>query len=60
MNVDTVASFPTVIPFPKVLPKTRVEDIISIATSPPSNTTPTLQAGDPVRNAFYHTLHYLL
>ena len=43
------------IPFPSVniddYLRQAATDIITILTSPPSTTTPTLQAGDPVRNA---------
>ena len=53
-QVDTVNFFPTVIPFPKV----KIEDflrqdvnaIIKNLTDPPSTTTPSLQAGNPIRN----------
>ena len=52
---DTVDFFPTSIPIPAVTTtdflRQAAEDIISILTKPPSSTTPSLQAGDPVRNA---------
>ena len=54
-DVDTVTFFPTIIPFPSVTTtdylKQAATDIITILTSPPSPTTPSLQAGDPIRNA---------
>ena len=54
-NCDTVTFFPAEIPFPRVkLQDFLVQaatDIITLLTSPPSTTTPSLQAGDPVRNA---------
>ena len=47
--------FPTNVPFPHVkvvdFLKQAATDIITILTSPPSTTTPSLEAGDPVRNA---------
>ena len=53
-DCETVAFFPSSIPFPKVKPedflRQAASDIISILTLPPSTTTPNLQAGDPVRN----------
>ena len=43
------------IPFPKVslddFLRQAATDIISILTAPPSTTAPSLQAGDPTRNA---------
>ena len=54
-NCDTVTFFPTNVPFPqgKLVDflKQAAVDIITILTDPPSTTTPSLQAGDPVRNA---------
>ena len=54
-DCDTVTFFPTSVPFPQVklvdFLKHAATDIITILTSPPSTTTPSLQAGDPVRNA---------
>ena len=56
-DCDTVAFFPTIIPFPEV----KLQDylcqaagnIISILTLTPASTiTPSLEASDPVRNAF--------
>ena len=47
--------FPHDIPFPAITTddylKQAAEDIITILTAPPSPTTPSLSAGDPVRNA---------
>jgi hypothetical protein len=52
---DTVTFFPTTVPFPEVkledFLKQVATDIITILASPPSTTTPTLQAGDAVHNA---------
>ena len=52
---DTVTFFPSNIPFPKVNLRDYLvqaaEDIITILNAPPSTTTPTLEAGDEVRNA---------
>ena len=52
---DTVRFIPHDIPFPKITTddylKQAADDIISILTRPPSSTTPSLSAGDPVRNA---------
>ena len=52
---DTVTFFPTTVPFPEVrlqdFLRQAASDIITLLTHPPSTTTPTLQAGDPVRNA---------
>ena len=54
-DCDTVTFFPTTIPFPQVKLddhlKQAASDIITILTQPPSTTIPSLQAGDPVRNA---------
>ena len=54
-DCDTVTFFPTSALFPKIkienFLKQAATDIITIITQPPSNTTPSLQAGDPVRNA---------
>ena len=54
-DCDTVTFFPTSIPFPEINLtdhlKQAAGDIISILTQPPSTTTPSLAAGDPVRNA---------
>ena len=53
-DCDTVTFFPTNVPFPQVklvaFLKQAATDIITILTSPPSTTTPSLEAGDPVRN----------
>ena len=52
---ETVTFFPHNVPFPKVTTtdylKQAADDIVTILTSPPSTTAPSLQAGDPVRNA---------
>ena len=54
-DCDTVTFFPTTGPFPQVKLedhlKQAASDIITILTQPPSTTTPSLQAGYPVRNA---------
>ena len=54
-DCDTVAFFPTTVPFPEIklddFLRQAASDIITILTQPPSTTTPSLQAGDPVRNA---------
>ena len=54
-NVDTVTFFSAAIPFPKVnlddFLRQAATDIITILTAPPSTTAPSLQAGDPTRNA---------
>ena len=54
-DCDTVTFFPTNIPFPQVklddFLRQAATDIITILTKPPSSTTPSLQSGDPVRNA---------
>ena len=54
-DCDTVTFFPTTIPFPQIklddYLRQAATDIITILTQPPSTTTPSLQAGDPVRNA---------
>ena len=54
-NCDTVTFSPKAIPFPEIkledFLRQAAEDIISILTLPPSTTTPSLAAGDPVRNA---------
>ena len=52
---DTVAFLAHAVPFPEVTIKDHLQqaasDIISILTQPPSTTVPSLQAGDPTRNA---------
>ena len=52
---ETVTFIPHDIPFPKVTLKDHLqqaaEDIIKILTHPPAPTVPSLEAGDPVRNA---------
>ena len=54
-DVDTVTFFPTVVPYPKVgldpFLRQSATDIITILTSKPSYTTPSLKVGDPTRNA---------
>ena len=54
-NVDTVTFFPKQIPFPKVtiddFLRQAATDIVSILAAPPSATSFSLQAGDPIRNA---------
>ena len=54
-DCDTVTFLPTVIPFPEVSLvdhlKQAASDIVTILTSPPSPTTPSLQEGDPIRAA---------
>ena len=52
---DTVTFVPHKIPIPKVSLEDHlrqaVDDIVEILTKPPSTTSPTLQVGEPVRNA---------
>ena len=52
---DTVTFIPHSVPFPKVTLtdhlKQAATDIVTLLTQPPSTTVPTLQAGDPTRNA---------
>ena len=52
---ETVTFIPHEVPFPEVNLTDQLtqaaEDIVSILTQPPSPTTPSLQAGDPVCNA---------
>ena len=52
---ETVTFFPHEVPFPKVTITDHLRqaatDIVTILTKPPSTTTPSLQAGDPIRNA---------
>ena len=52
---EMVTFFPHDIPFPQVRLqdhlKQAAEDIITILTSPPADTVPSLRAGDPVQNA---------
>ena len=52
---DTVTFLPHVIPFPEVkltdFLRQAASDIIDVLTNPPSTTVPSLQAGDPTRNA---------
>ena len=52
-------SFQKTISFPKVsiddFLRQVAEDIISILTSPPTPTTPSLEAGEPTRNALLKT-----
>ena len=54
-DCDTVTFFPKVVPFPEVsltdFLKQSATDIITILTQPPAQNMPSLQAGDPVRNA---------
>ena len=54
-DCDTVTFFPTAVPFPEIKLKDFLVqvagDIITILTQPSSTTTPSLAAGDPVRNA---------
>ena len=54
-DCDTVTFFPSSIPFPEVkledFLRQTASDIISILRLQPSTTKPSLQAGDPVRNA---------
>ena len=53
--MNTVTFFPRDIPIPKVgldnFLRQAATDIITILTSPPSTTTPSLEVGDPTRNA---------
>ena len=53
-QIDTVTFSPAVTLFSKVkiedFLRQAVNDIITILTDPPSTTTPSLQAGDPIRN----------
>ena len=53
-DYDAVTFFPKTIPFPEInltdYLKQAAGDIISILTLPPSTTTPSLAAGDLVRN----------
>ena len=52
-DCDTLTFFPTVIPYPEVklehFLKQAASDIITILTTPPSTTTPSLQAGDTTK-----------
>ena len=52
---DTVTFIPHTIPIPEIkltdFLRQAASDIIKILTHPPSSTVPSLQAGDPVRNA---------
>ena len=52
---ETVTFLPHDIPFPQVTMadhlRQAASDIVTILTSPPSPTTPSLKAGDPIRNA---------
>ena len=52
---DTVTFIPHTIPIPEVnltdFLRQAASDIVTILTHPPSSTVPSLQAGDPVRNA---------
>ena len=54
-HCDTVEFFPHEISFPRVTLKDHLtqaaEDITTILTLPPANTVPSLQSGDPTRNA---------
>ena len=54
-DCDTVTFFLVSIPFPKItlvdFLKQAATDIITLLTSPPSTTTPSLQVGNPVCNA---------
>ena len=54
-DCNTINFFPTVIPYPEVkldhVLRQAATDIITILTTPPSKTTPSLQAGDRTKNA---------
>ena len=54
-DCDTVEFFPHSIPFPKVKLQDHLRqaatDIVTLLTQPPSSTVPSLQEGDPTRNA---------
>ena len=54
-HCDTVEFFPHEISFPRVTLKDHLaqaaEDIVTILTKPPSKNVPSLQSGDPTRNA---------
>ena len=54
-DCDTVTFFPKNVLFPEIkledFLRQAAEDIVTILTLPPSTTTPSLKAGDPVRNA---------
>ena len=54
-DCDTITFFPTVIPYPEVkiddFLRQAATDIITILTTSPSTTTPSLQAGDVTKNA---------
>ena len=54
-HCDTVEFFPTDTPFPRIKTKDFLHqaatDIVDILNQPPSTTTPSLEAGDPIRNA---------
>ena len=54
-NCDTVEFFPHDIVFPRVTLKDHLkqaaDDLITILTQPPKNNVPSMQAGDPTRNA---------
>ena len=53
-QVDTVILFPTVITLPRVkledFLRQAANDILFLLANPSSITTPSLQAGDPIRN----------
>ena len=55
INSDTVTFIPAKIEFPSVsvhdFIKQAATDLITLLTNPPSNIIPTLEAGDPTRNA---------
>ena len=54
-DCDTVEVFPHSIPFPKVKLQDHLKqaaaNIFTLLTQPPSSTAPSLQEGDPTRNA---------
>ena len=54
-DCGTVILFPTIIPFPQIkladVLRRVATEIIFILTHPPSTVTPSLEVGDPVRNA---------
>ena len=54
-DCDTVTFFPKSVPFPEIkledFLRQAAEDIITVLILPPSTTTPSLEAGNPVRNA---------
>ena len=63
VNSDTVTFVPATIAFPNVTVKDFIHqaatDLITLLTHPPPSTIPTLEAGDPTRNALLRIAHTL-